>query len=399
VSQVSDGSSLRQRLARGAVVVALLLLPLGVLSPAPSAARAADQDLKPLDRFFRGRITALDPKTRTVTIRYDFSKEEQLKDWPEGMPFPVERVQGQVVKWFDEMLEIQGSTGVRHIGAWKGDLLVKATIVPDAEKDMGGILHPADGAEDIATFTLLESYFHGWDGKSGGQNSIIKFGKQWREAGSTKDYIGFRYVAQRPPVTPLVVGRPVSLVFGLDKGRLVMTSGEAELKGKDLGKRLKETKPGFYTVAARMLVDDVEITGELAPDWLKEQGLGLTTETPIETALAGVDPETRAAVEAYAKGGVPPTALLAVVKDGNRSDESRQAAADALAAGTKSSVPHVLDLLYDADLATRTRGIQVVKALLGKDYGYNPKASEAARSAAIRKINDDLKEHPELLQD
>ena len=180
------------------------------------------------------RIVALDAKTKSVTIRYDFSEEEQLRDWQERAPFPVIREKGQGVKWFDEMVEVQGSTGIRHIGAWKGDVTVRATIVPDAEKDMGGILHPADDAEDIATFTLLESYFHAWDGKSGGQNSIIKFGKQWREAGSTKDFIGFRYIAQRPPTTPLVVGRPVSLVFGLNRGRLEMTSGDAELKGKDL---------------------------------------------------------------------------------------------------------------------------------------------------------------------
>jgi hypothetical protein len=315
------------------------------------------------------------------------------------MPFPVERVKGQGVKWFDAMLEVQGSTGVKHVAAWKGDVTVTCTLVPDAEKDMGGILHPADDSEDFATFTILESYFHGWDGQSGGQNSIIKFGKQWRESGSTKDFIGFRYVAKRPPTSPLVLGRPISLSFGLAKGRLVMTTDGVEIKGKDLGKRLKETRPGFYTVAARALLDDVEISGELSPEWLKENGIALRTEAPVTAAGAGADPETQAALDAYRKGGVLPTALLAVVKDTVRTAEVRQLAADALSAGTKVIVPQVLDLLYDPDLGTRTYGVGIVKALLGKDYGYNPKASEAARSASIRKINEDLKARPELLQD
>lgn len=83
----------------------------------------AEGDGRPLDQAFRGRIAEFDGKT--VTLVYDFSKKEQLGDWTEGLPFRIDKEPGQSIRWFDNQLEIQGNTGVRHIARWKGEGVVR----------------------------------------------------------------------------------------------------------------------------------------------------------------------------------------------------------------------------------------------------------------------------------
>jgi hypothetical protein len=110
-----------------------------------------------------------------------------------------------------------------------------------------------------------------------------------------------------------------------------------------------------------------------------------------------VDPETRALLDRYAADGTGADALIKVVADAGRPAPVRAAAAQALAKGPKAAVRPAIDLLYSADLDARTHGIGIVKALLGKDYGFNPKAKEQARSEAIQRLNKDLADHPGLL--
>jgi hypothetical protein len=91
--------------------------------------------------------------------------------------------------------------------------------------------------------------------------------------------------------------------------------------------------------------------------------------------------------------------LSRIIADTSRPEPARKAAAEALSGGTRAVVPSLVDLLYSSDETTRELGIGIVKALLGSTYGYRASASDKSRSAAIRKLNDDLKEHPDKLQD
>lgn len=355
----------------------------------------AEDEGKPLDGFFEGRIDAI--HKGEVTLRYDFSRKEQLKDWIVGAPFPVQRAEGQGVEWFDASMEIKGSTAATHIAEWKGDVEITCRLVPDTDKDVGGILVPSTGENDFVTYTLNETFFHGWDGSSGGQHSIIKFGDQWRESRDTEEFIGFRYVVRRNGREPVAPGRPVEFSFGMSRGKLVMAVPGIDMKGRDLGKRLTSSRPGFYTVKGRMLIDDVVIQGKLDPDWLRRNELGLHTARPLGEAGA-LDPEVEALLAGYpASGNAAP--LVALVADTSRPDAVRQAAVDALRSGPKRATTQALDLLYSEDEGTRRFGIGIVKALLGKDYGFNPKSSQSARTGAIRKITEDLREHPDLLKD
>jgi hypothetical protein len=373
---------------RRATLFPLLLLAVG-------SGAWADEGT-PLDRYFRGEVAAL--KGKVVTLRYDFSDAKQVEDWIAGVPFPVDPVAEQGIKWFDEKLEIKGSTGARHKADWTGDLAVTATLVLDGEKDIGGYLTPADGEPDYATFTLNEEYFHKWDGKAGGNHSILKFGKQWREVGSTTDFTGFRYVDQRPPPAPIRAGHRVTMTFSVVAGKFFLTVGEFEIKGADRGNKLKEVHAGLYAIKGRVLVDEVVLTGKLSDAWLQKERVELRTEVPIVEGGPGrLDPATRAVIAGYAEGKSTAADLVKIAGDSSRPPVAREAAVAALCAGPKKAVPAVIDLLYGAEEETRAQGISIVKALLGKDYGFNPKGSEESRSAAIRKLNDDLKAHPEWL--
>jgi hypothetical protein len=384
---------------RAVVRFLAVALPIAVASPAGRAeepARAgATPGTKALDQRFAGKVVAL--KGKVLSLRYDFSSAKQLEDWPEGVPFPIDRTKvAPVAQWFDDKVELKGNAGVSHVGEWTGDIAVSCTLIPDTDKDAGAYLVPGNGSDDYATFTLAETYFHKWDAKPGGEHTILKFGKQWREAGSTADFVGFRYVDQRPPTTPVTPGTRFPATFGFVGGKLTFKVPDFDLKGNDLGNKMKTYRPGFYVVNGRLLVDDVVITGRLADAWLAKEKVELRTEKPIEAA-GEVDAETKALVDRYAADGAAPEALVKLVGDASRPPAARAAAAQALARGPKKAVRPAIDLLYSSDLDTRAHGIGIVKALLGKDYGYSPKGNEEARSAAIQKINRDLAEHPGLL--
>jgi hypothetical protein len=89
--------------------------------------------------------------------------------------------------------------------------------------------------------------------------------------------------------------------------------------------------------------------------------------------------------------------LLKAVGDAGTPKPARDALAEALSGGPRKAVKEVLDLLYATDVESRTYGAGIVKRLLGKDYGYQPKAGEEQRSEAIRRLNEDIRKNPALL--
>ena len=369
--------------------------PPGGAPPVPPAVAPAG---KPLDVDFQGQVTAFNPKDKVLSLRYDFSKKEQVDDWKPGVPWPIAHEKDETMGWFDDKLEVKGSTGARHVAEWTGDLWVTATVTLDGDKDLGGYLNPADEGDSYATFTLGEAYFHAWDNKAGGQLSIIKFGRQYRASGSPKDMIGFRYVVGRPPANPLKAGDVVAFAFGIESGKLGLDAGDISLRGSDMPKKFKDLRPGFYAIKGRLLVDNVTITGRLADEWAAAEKIALRTEKPIaEGPAAGVDAPTQALVTGYAAAKTPAGDLVKALCDPSASKAARDALAEALSKGPKKAVRDVQDLLYRQDVESRTYGAGIVKRLLGKDYGYQPKASEEQRSEAIRRLNDDLKKNPSLL--
>lgn len=392
-----------RRALRSLGLLALLMAPPALFVQAaapcvdvtlPSAAAGNDETLA-LDEYFQGKVSV---DGKNVTIKYDFRNKKQMRDFKDRVPWPIERRDGQKIAWYDEKLEVVGNAGARHVAEWKGVVQVKATVKVDNDRDIGAYLSPSNGNDDYATFTLTEHFFHTWNGKTGGTNSIIKFGNQWRERGSTNDFIGFRYVSRKPPRPPLAVGDTITFTFGINKGKLTMTQGDMELKGNDRGKKLKSFFVGFYAIKGRAMFDNIEMTGVLNPEWLDHEKLELRVNESAATG-EGLDEATQALVEQHKAGKARSTRkLVNIVGDDAEPRATREALIAVLSAGPKAAARQVQDLLYNSSEEVRTDGIAIIKALLGKDWGYKPKSSDDARGKAIRSMNEDLTKDPSLLE-
>ena len=389
-------------LLRAFGLLSLLLLPPAIFiqAAAPYVAldldeAVAEDETSALDEYFNAKVS-LDGKT--VTLKYDFRDKKQMRDFKDRVPWPIERRDGQKIAWYDEKLEVVGNSGARHVAEWKDTVQVKVTVTVDNDRDIGAWLSPSNGNDDYATFTLTEHFFHTWNGKTGGTNSIIKFGKQWRERGSSNDFIGFRYVSRKPPRPKLAVGDTKTFTFGLHKRKLTMTQGDMELKGNDRGKKLKTFFVGFYAIEGRAMFDNIEMTGVLNPEWLDHEKIDLRVN--VSTAAGGgLDEETQAWIEQHKAGKARSTRkLVKLVADTGVERPTREALIKVLSAGPKAAARQAQDLLYSKSEEVRTDGIAIIKALVGKDWGYKPKASEGARSKAIQQMNEDLTKNPSLLE-
>jgi len=375
----------------GGLALTLLGLPGTVGADAPAAGETA------LDRFFRGTIVGLEGSK--VRIRYDFSNPEQMKDWVEGVPWNIVKNPGDGAGISEGRLNVRGNAGAHHVGEWEGDLLVTCKLIPDGTKDMGSYVSSPDQANDYISYTIAEYYFHGWDHEgSGGDTGMMKFGKQF-SAVQNGGFTGFRYLAfRRPPADP-TPGKAVLWSFGRKGEKLTLGYDDMKLESVEPGIRLKVMRAGFYSIQSSISVDDVVIEGTLAPRYLAARKIALRTERPIVAEVAaGIDPAVQTLITAYGLAKESASKLVQVVGDPSRAEGDRAAAAAALKAGPRKALPAIIDLLYSPDPKIRASGLEIVKAMTGKTYGYDPRAGEKARGGAVAKLNEDIKIHPELLQ-
>ena len=374
--------------------IAALSLLLAVGATAPSVRPAAAAGEVPLDKFFKGAVIGLDGAK--VRLRYDFSSAEQMADWPNGQPFNVMPDPTTSTGAAEGRMYVRGMIGVRHVAEFEGDVAVTAKLIPDGVKDIGSFVSSPEQVDDYATYSIAETYWHNWDNKPGGESGMMKFGKQY--ATTTKGgYTGFRYLDFRRPTVDPVAGKPVAWSFGRRGDKLFMTMDDLKLDSMEPGNKLKLMQVGFYSMKSSMTVDDVVVEGTLSAKFVAAKKLVLRTDRPVvDEAPSGADPAVVALVEGYRAGKESATKLVAVVGDAARADGDRAAAAAALKAGPKKALPAVVDLLYSADLSARTHGVDILKALAGKTYGYDPRGSEKSRQAAVRKLNDEL---PKLLKE
>ena len=386
------------RLCRSPSRLCVLFLAALIIVPAATIRPAAAEGEKALDEYFKGAVVGLEGKT--VTLRYDFRAKEQADDFIDRVPFRIKPRTGQGIRWFDSKLEIEGNAGARHKAEWMGDVVVTATWIPYLEKDFGGFLSPSTETEDFATFTFVETYFHAFDKSAGGTNSIIKFGAQWRETDS-EEYIGFRYGPRKPPKDDIKIGQPIQASFGRESGKLIFGLPEGELKGAEKGKKLNRFFVGFYAIKGRLLLDNIEIKGQLASDWMRRENVALKTTKPITAPGEGeIDEATLKLIAKHeaGEGRKVTQELLSIIKEGVAGEAVQGPVLAALKRGPKKTAQYAVELLYHATPGVREAGIEIIKAHLGKDYGYGAKTSEKKRSEAIQKLQADIEKNPGLLE-
>jgi hypothetical protein len=368
--------------------------PASAQDPAPAAAVA-------LDDHFHGELIGLDGTK--VKLRYDFASADQRKDWVDWLPWAIEKDAGDGVALGDGRLSMRGSAGARHVGEWEGDLSVTCRMIPDGVKDIGSYLGSDEMSSDYASFTIAETFFHGWDKKPGGETGMMKFGKQFALS-KTGGFTGFRYLAFRRPTVEPSPGKPVAYGFGRIGEKYFLRVDDLDLDSKEPPPRLRGLVAGFYAVKSSMAVDDVVIEGVLSPRWLAAKNVALRASRPIATQGAGnagpaVDPAVQALLLAYREGKESALKLVDVVRDTSRPESDRAAVAEALKKGPRKALDALVDVLYSPDVKVRAMGIDIVKALTGgKSYGYDPKAGEKARGAAVSKLRKDLNDNPKMTE-
>ena len=374
----------------------LLLLALCAVLAGPGVDAVTAAEAVPLDKYFQGDIVGLEG--RKVRLRYDFSDAAQMKDWAEGVPWNVPRSAGDGISLAEGRLSVRGSTGARHVAEWEGDLTVTCRLVPDGVKDIGGFLSTPDSTTDYVAFSIAETYFHEWDNHAGGDSGMMKFGKQFSDF-QKGGYVGFRYLDFRRPTVDPQPGRPIAWTHGRKANNVLMAMDDLELDSVEPGNKMKIVQAGFYAIKSSMAVDEVVFEGTLAPRFVEAKKISLTTSGPLKAAAAsGIDPAVKSLVDAYAAAKESATKLVSVIGDAARADADRAFAVQAVKTGPRKALPAVVDLLYSADVKARAYGIEIVKAMTGKNYGYEPKASEKARATAVRRLNEDIAAHPELLK-
>lgn len=378
---------------------------LPVIGPATGPASAADAppatpapgSAIPLDRFFHGAVVGL--AGTKVRLKYDFANVDQGKDWMLGVPWNIAKDAADGISFADGRLAVRGNVGAYHRGEWEGDLVVTCRLIPDGVRDIGGFLRSPDQSTDYVSYTLVETYFHGWDSKAGGETGMMKFGKQF--AVGKGGYTGFRYLAMRILKPEPAPNKAVGFTFGRRGDDLVMDVDDTKQASVEPGNPLKTIQPGFYAVHSSVAIDEIVLEGTLSPRYLEVNHIELKTEKPLvvdapaappgtPAPAAVVDPGVTALLAAYEKGVRSATDLVKLVGETTRADLDRQAIVDALKAGPKRASAASVDLLYSTDTKTRTFGIEIVRSLTGKDYGYDPKSGEKSRSAAIKKLQADL---------
>ena len=148
-----------------------------------------------------------------------------------------------------------------------------------------------------------------------------------------------------------------------------------------------------------MLLDNIEIKGTLASDWMKREKVELRTSKPIGGPESDVvDEETQALIAKHKSGSSSKATreLLGMLKDPEAGKATHAAIVEALSTGPKKAAHNVVDLLYSTALPVREYGAEIIKALVGDDFGYKPKGKEKSRSEAIRKLLKELSSNPDF---
>jgi hypothetical protein len=385
---------MRTNLALLLLLLLLLTLPAGGLPPAAAQDSAPDAGRKPLlDELLKGRILRLDGNQ--VEIRYDFSDPAQLGDWVEYRPF---RVMGEwEFKIEGDALKLKGSGALHHRATFLNEVEIEYDLVPWSDRDLGTVISEDAEGEQFVLYSVNDIYFQKFDGVRVPQHMITRFGVA--DSSIKADEHAFRYVARGadPKIRTHQKIHIRAGKKGLDDHFLI---GEREYKGVEPGRPITQLHVGVYTVKSSALFDDVIVRGKLSPVWVEREKVELALAAPPQPEAVGPSKEDQAAQERITRfeaGTVTGEDLLPVLSDAGVSPALRQTAAASLAAsGHRNVVPKAVSLLYSEDLTTRQLGDQVIRALSGKNFGYDPRSDAEKRSKAIQKLLQYIQKNPAM---
>jgi hypothetical protein len=382
-------------------IVRLSVLVLFAASVARSADETTTKPAEPskvktaLNRAFRGRVVKIHKKR--VTFFYDFEDPEQLQDFEGARPPRLLDASRNRFRIEGGRLVLEGSTSVRHKMEGRGELRAHFFVRLSEKRNVGTVFTEPILSDFFIVLNLFDHRFY----EDGG---LILAGCGLHEdegADVDMSLVNWRDIFRTNLQNKVRVGEDVEIEVAKDGWTEYFRVNDVEGKGSSKGKtrEMKAYQFGFFVHQSRATFDDLTLTIEPTEEFLDLNDLRAEIEreweevpsTGVLAGIVGVSPRLRAQVEAYAAGGDDPLPVIRALSNRQLPMKARDACAQALLARRDPKlVPKVMDGLYSEDLVTRELSIRVVKGLLGKDFGYSPRAPEKERSKAIRALNDFL---------
>ena len=282
-------------------------------------------------------------------------------------------------------LKLKGSGALRHRVTFLKEVEIEYDLVPYSDRDLGSVVSEDAESEQFVLYSVNDIYFQRFDGARVPQHMITRFGIA--DSSIKADEHAFRYVSRGsdPKIQTHQKIHIKATKNGPDDTFLI---GEREYKGVEPGRPITQLLVGIYTVKSSGLFDEIVVRGKISPTWLQREKVELALSAPPAAAPAGPSEADKAAQEnltRFQAGTGNPEELLGVLGDTGVSEGIRQASADALSvSGPKTLVPKAVSLLYSEDLVSRRLGDQVIRALTGKNFGFDPKAEGDKRARRSR---------------
>jgi len=376
-------------------LVTILLAALAAAAGDESTSEASEPSKVKVavNRAFRGRVVSI--KKKRVTLYYDFEDREQLADFEDARPPRLLDASRNIVRIEGGRLVLEGSSAIRHKMEGQGEFRVQFYARLGDKRNVGTVFTEPVLSDFFVVLNLFDHRFYH------DHALLLAACGLHEDEGADKDMamVNWRDIFKTNLDNKVKVGEDLLIEVSKDGWTETCRVNDVEGKGSSKGKTrwMDAYQFGLWVHGSRMTVDDLtlvvipteeylalnDLKAEIEKDW---------EEVPTTGVLAGVadvPPRLRAQIEEFARGAGDAAPVLAALDSKSLPKKAREVAAQVLA-GRKDPkmVPKLIDGLYSEDALTRELSIGVIRQLTGKTFGYQPRASEAARSKAIRALNE-----------
>jgi len=353
---------------------------------------------KALNRVFHGRVVKI--KKKTVTLYYDFEDPVQLQDFEEARPPRLLDAGRNEVSIEGGRLVLAGSSAIRHKMEGTGKLDAHFFVKVARQANVGTVFTEPVLSDFFVVMNLFDERFYG-----NGMLHLAACGLSEDEGADTShELVNWRDIFGSNLKKKVKVGQEAEVEVYKDGWEEFVRVEDVEGKGSSKGKckRMDVYQFGFWVHNSRATFDDLTLTITLTDEFLDLNDLKAEVAVEWEeditsgplAGIKGVPPRIRSQIEAYASGKGDAREVFQAMTRSGLPKGARQVAANVLRQRKDyRAVPIVIDGLYNEDKTTRQFSIDVIKSIVGKDFGYSATGNEKSRSKAIQKLNEHLREN------
>ena len=361
-------------------------------SESVSGPSKGEQAKKALNKAFKGRITKI--KKKRVTIYYDFEEQDQLQDFEDARPPRLLDASQSRFYIRGGRLVLEGSSAIRHKMEGEGELRAVFYVSFSRQWNVGAVITEPVLSDFYVVYTLFDQRFN-----RSGMMYIGACGLHEDEGADTDmALVNFRDIFGSNIKKKAKPGMWVEVEVAKDGWDKFFRVGDVSGSGSSRGKTkdMRKYQFGLFVHENSARFDDLMITFELTDEFLELNDLKAEIiedyeEIPKTGPLAGirgVPPTIRARIESFAAGGEGMRDVAKAMSKESLPKKAREVACQVLCEiRNPRCIPTVIDGLYSQDKLARQLSIKVVKAIVGKNFGYSATASEKNRSKALQKLN------------